>query len=82
VHYDQILLFDELGDVEHPGPHLLIDYSESGDPFVKGWGYEYMTSHDGYQSRSDPGKRISYFPKPVPDVREEYFASLSFKHKD
>ena len=73
IPYDRILLCDELGDHYHEPPHLLVEYNPSGEPFAgyANWIEGTGTNSEGRIWEPDPAKRISVFPKPLPDKRLE-----------
>jgi len=69
IHYDRILAFDEIGDIYHPGLHLLVEYGPSNDPFEPNRGVLLLMSAKMYgPSPIEPsdGKRISFFPSEIP----------------
>ena len=69
IHYDQILEIDELGDVYHEGPHLLVEY-RSGDPFEPG-AWCILESSEFFMRRSmdaEEARRIKFFPEVIPDT--------------
>lgn len=77
IEYDRILLCDELGDHYNPGPHLLVDYVDSR-PF-KGFG-RWIESAAADSSRRlwtpEEVKRLSFFPKSIPDERDQHRAEI------
>jgi hypothetical protein len=78
IHYDRILAVDEIGDSYNEQPHILVDYHNDGDPFEP---HEILSieSAEGYFGKSmrpEEGKRISFFPKKIPDEREKYRESI------
>ena len=78
IPYDRILLVDELGDSSNEGPHLLVDYMNGEPPFPKC--YQWMQSEQFPDKRLDEpdlAKRISIFPKEVPDEREQWRAEVA-----
>lgn len=80
ISYDRILAIDEIGDLYNEAPHLIVDYNQ-GSPFEnKSLVYlEATRQYDIRTLRLDEGKRIKFFPKKIPDKREEYHASLLAK---
>jgi len=69
IHYDHILAVDEIGDIYHKGPHLLVEYGANGDPFEPNRGTIRLESvsrlkHNPIDYRE--AKRISYFPSTIP----------------
>ncbi len=84
IHYDRIIAFDDIGDSYNEGPHLLVDYTFSGDLFERDKVCQFIESAEPYmglQIRPDDKSRISFFPKEIPDEREEYRQEL-FKELD
>ena len=82
IEYERILLCDELGDRYHEGPHLLVE-------FVDGWPFNrlerWIESADGYSKRlpsPDESKRLSFFPKPIPDEREQWHEDMRKRAED
>jgi hypothetical protein len=73
ISYDRILALDEVGDAANEGPHLVVEYRNGSDPFEarvwpcvsKGYGWSYR------EIEAVPEKRISYFPKPVPEIEDQ-----------
>lgn len=71
IAYDRILLCDEIGDSFNDGPHLIVEWTREDDPFdLRCTRIEW--AHDsGRTFQVDHTKRIPFFPKPLPDLREE-----------
>lgn len=70
VPFDDILVIDELGDPQNPGPHLYIDFSDTG-PFR---GFIPMLTHGRRESYVDeiPNlKRTSLFPNRFPALPKD-----------
>lgn len=80
IPYHRILMFDEFGDSYNPGPHLLVDFVARGEPFENGC-YTIIRSEPPARTRreieAEREKQISYFPKTIPDLREEYREALN-----
>jgi hypothetical protein len=64
IPYDRIIAIDEIGDIYHQGPHLLVEYGTDGQPFKPDIGYKFLESLHPFHRTMDEseGKRISYFP--------------------
>ncbi|RYG99953.1 MAG: hypothetical protein EON58_01950 [Alphaproteobacteria bacterium] len=65
VPYDHVLLVDEIGDMYHEGPHLLVDYDSANGPFASGY-YLSLRTDAGWDRDlivPDDEKRINFFPK-------------------
>lgn len=77
IEYDRILACDELGDRYNEGPHLLVEYVD-GQPFK--WFSRSIESADPHSSRflgsPDERRRIQFFPKEIPDEREQWHEHL------
>lgn len=77
ISYDRILLCDELGDHYHEGPHLLVEYLD-GQPF-EGF-MRWIEPNDRYMGhriwKPEESKRLSFFPEPIPDEREQWYEEM------
>jgi hypothetical protein len=72
IHYDQIMLVDELGDAYHPPPHLIVDYEERSTPFRRS--RLFLEMGHGYTKKQEPVDgltREDIFSKPIPEIPEE-----------
>lgn len=69
IPYDRIIAFDEIGDIYHPGPHLLVEYGTDGQPFKPNARHRFLKSFHSPIKTMDirDGKRISYFPAEIPE---------------
>jgi hypothetical protein len=68
VPYDRIIALDEIGDIYHPGPHLLVEYGADGQPFKPNARHEFLESSSGWPRATmeiSEGKRVSYFPAEI-----------------
>jgi hypothetical protein len=83
ISYDRILLCDELGDHYHESPHLLVEYLD-GQPF-EGF-MQWIEPNDRYSGQRlwtpDESKRITFFPKPIPDEREQWYEEIRTKSEE
>lgn len=83
ISYDRILLCDELGDHYHEGPHLLVEYL-NGQPF-EGF-MRWIEFNDNYLGQRlwtpDESKRLTLFPKPIPDEREQWYEEMRTKSEE
>lgn len=79
IPYEHVLLCDEIGDRYNEPPHLLIEYKPGGSPF-RSYG-QWLQPMVGYAGdrifEPDPKKRVSIFPTPLPDLRDEWAAVLT-----
>jgi len=68
IHYDRIIALDEIGDIYHLGPHLLVEYGIDGQPFKPNARKQFLESSSHPRNTIDirDGKRISYFPAEIP----------------
>lgn len=68
IPYDRIIALDEIGDIYHPGPHLLVEYGIDGQPFKPKARRQFLESSSHPRDTIDvrDGKRISYFPAEIP----------------
>jgi len=68
IHYDRIIALDEIGDIYHPGPHLLVEYGIDGQPFKPNARRYFLKSSYPLEKTMDirDGKSISYFPAEIP----------------
>ena len=80
IKYDRILLCDELGDHCHEGPHLLVEYID-GQPFngFLRWIHSSVPYSGQRLWTPDESKRLSFFPKPIPDEREQWYEDVRKK---
>ena len=79
IEYERILLCDEIGDRFNEGPHLLVEFTPQGSPFsmVRSWIEAAGSLYDARRLREpDTAKRLSIFPKELPDEREKWHAEL------
>ena len=69
IPYDRIIALDEIGDIYHPGPHLLVEYGTDGQPFKPNARRRFLESSSHPRNTMDirDGKRISYFPAEIPE---------------
>jgi hypothetical protein len=70
IPYDRIIALDEIGDIYHPGPHLLVEYATDGQPFKPNARRQLLESSSYYNRETielRDGKRISYFPAEIPE---------------
>jgi hypothetical protein len=75
IAYESILLCDDLGDVYHEGPHLLVEYNNRAcHSCLHVNGSSLRIS--GGEVQPDPTKRISVFPNEIPDEREVWQAEI------
>jgi len=86
IPYDRILAYDEIGDCFNDGPHLLVDY-RNGEPFERGSSaaLEPPSGYGGwtmYPKGPDDPKHVEFFPKDVPDEREQWRAELERRGDD
>jgi hypothetical protein len=85
IHYDRIIAFDDIGGSYNEGPHLLVDYTFSEDPFERDRAHRFIESAQPYTGARlipDDKLRIPFFPKQIPDERKEYREELSKKWMD
>lgn len=70
IPYDRIIALDEIGDIYHPGPHLLVEYGTDGQPFKPNAKHCFIDSsyiaRDKHTMNIQDGKRITYFPAEIP----------------
>jgi hypothetical protein len=78
IHYDRILAIDELGDVYNEGPHLLVDFLGTVDPFEPSTYYLLESAKPFFKNALLPanGTRVERFPSVIPDQREQYRQEL------
>ena len=67
IPYERIIAIDEIGDIYHPGPHLLVEYSSEGIPFKPNAKYIFLEPFSsniniGKDMNIKEGRQISYFP--------------------
>jgi len=67
IPYDRIIALDEIGDIYHPGPHLLVEYGTDRQPFKPNARRLFLeSSYSPYSPKKTmdirDGKRIAYFP--------------------
>jgi hypothetical protein len=79
IHYDRILLIDDIGDAYHEPPHIIVDCT-SGQGFFDDT--RTVVENGGRSSRrvlfADDSKRVELFPEVMPKISdEEFHASLS-----
>lgn len=72
IPYGRIIAVDEIGDIYHPGPHLLVEYSSEGLPFRPNAKYVFVESTftnqwDIKTMNIEDGRRISFFPLEIPE---------------
>jgi len=71
IPYDRIIVVDEIGDVYHQGPHLLIEYGVDGQPFKPNARRLFLESSYPFPLKKTmdlgDGKRISWFPAEIPE---------------
>ncbi len=69
IPYDRIIALDEIGDIHHPGPHLLVEYGIDGQPFRPNARRQFLESSSYRTDTIDlrDVKRISYFPAEIPE---------------
>lgn len=69
IHYDRIIALDEIGDIYHPGPHLLVEYGADGQPFKPNTVMQFLEPSTQPTNTKDPTEyeRISYFPAKIPE---------------
>lgn len=85
IPYDRILAYDEIGDFFNQGPHLLVEYRD-GEPFEPSFS-SVLRSADSfggwelYPTGPDDPKHVEFFPKEVPDEREQWKAELHRRTK-
>jgi hypothetical protein len=79
INYDRILALDELGDSFNEGPHLLVEYGQNGDPFEPKIIYILETGYSYSRRivRADKGIRVKFFPKVIPEPKEEIHGEAS-----
>ncbi len=68
IHYDRIIALDEIGDIYHPGPHLLVEYGTDGQPFEpkrRRWFLESSSDNTKIMDLRTDGKRVSSFPAEI-----------------
>ncbi|MFC1943651.1 hypothetical protein ACFLWO_03630 [Chloroflexota bacterium] len=72
IPYERIIALDEIGDIHHQGPHLLVEYGADGQPFEPERRREFLESTFLEQNilEFSDGKRISYFPEEIPEITE------------
>jgi len=79
VHYDRVLLVDEIGDAVHEPPHILLEClrpDELFDGFV--WTIQ-SVAHGGVLVRAEDSSRVKHFPIPIPPVSDdEYYKSMGY----
>ena len=75
IHYDQVVLIDDLGDYFNEAPHLLVDFPSNEELFkeyitilVKGYGINER------HWRPEEMSRIQLFPKIIPEISLEDFS--------
>jgi hypothetical protein len=73
IPYERILLCDELGDKFNPAPHLLVEYP-GDDPFDLTWAWLESATDSNQQLVPNQDRQIEYFPRPLPDLRQELVA--------
>jgi len=69
IPYDRIIALDEIGDIYHQGPHLLVEYGIDGQPFRPKARFEFLKSSyplDKTMVIKDC-KCIPYFPAEIPE---------------
>lgn len=79
IHYDRILLVDEIGDAHNPGPHLVLDCSVTDGLWEPDWSVALLRSvRNAYQHpiRVEDFTRVEFFPGEVPDERDEWRKEL------
>lgn len=79
IHYDRILLVDEIGDAYNPGPHLVLDCSLHDSIWEPDRDVSFLKSvRNSHQPpvRVEEFSRVKYFPGEIPDEREEWRAEL------
>lgn len=71
IHYDWIIALDEIGDIYHPGPHLLVEYGTDGQPFKPNARRKFLepSSHPRDTIDIRDLKRASYFPEELPEEK-------------
>ena len=78
IAYDRIVAVDDIGDIHHPGVHLIVD-CRGIEGFFDGKVYR-VTSDDRYSGVSLPPdqlRRVKLFPDDIPVVPdEEFFAAV------
>ena len=76
IHYDRILLIDDLGDACHEPPHLIIDCG-SGHGFFDDFRVAVEGDHRWSEQHFFPedSKRTALFPKVMPKISDEEFYS-------
>ena len=83
IHYDRVVVVDDIGDRYHPPPHVLVHCVTPDDLFdfsvtvlEQGYGYTHKLWH------LDKMKRKVLFPTSIPDMTyEEFSAALDKRHK-
>lgn len=74
IHYDRILLVDDIGDSYHEPPHIIVD-GANGRGFFDHF-RAVIENNDRWQPRhvfADSSKRTQLFPQPIPEVSDEEF---------
>jgi hypothetical protein len=69
ISYDRISALDEIGDIYHPGPHLLVEYKADGQPFEPNKRAQFFMADSFPRNTMEvrDGKCISYFPEVIRD---------------
>jgi hypothetical protein len=79
IHYDRILLIDELGDSAHEPPHILVECVRPDDLFDGFVWIVQSAGHGGVLMRAEADSRISHFPVPIPAVSDdEYYKAAGY----
>lgn len=79
VHYDRILLVDEIGDATHEPPHILLECQRPDELFDGFTWIVQSAGHGGVLMQAEGSSRVQHFPVPIPTVSDdEYYKSLGY----
>ncbi len=67
IHYDRVMLVDDIGDKFNKAPHLLVEYSAESGPFDSFFTVLDPVSRFGRWVGADDADRVDFFPDEIPE---------------